>query len=180
MKKVVLQKSMKRIFLIVGILTIIVSFIQISNIEAKEIAKLGSPAPDFTAKDLEENKVSISDYKGKVIFLNIWASWCGPCRKEMPSMESLKEEMKDYNFVILAISVDKGETNKVKAFIERNRFTFKVLHDPKKEIKAKYYYNGIPTTYIIDSKGIVVEKSIGYEQWDSKERIKQFKSLSTK
>lgn len=143
-------------------------------------ASVGSKAPDFTLKDLDGNEVSLSEYRGNVILLNFWATYCGPCRVEMPSMEALNREMEGYGFVILAVSIDPYKSIKVKDFIEKKGYTFKVLHSPKKEILNLYYFTGIPTTYIIDREGVIVEKAIGAENWESLERIDQLKALSIK
>ncbi len=142
-------------------------------------ASVGLKAPDFTLKDLDGNSVRLSDYKGNVILLNLWATYCGPCRTEMPSLNGLMKKMADYKFVILTISIDPGKGEKVRRFMEKNGYALKVLHDPKKEISALYYFTGIPTTYIIDMNGIIVDKAIGSEDWESGYRIDQLKALST-
>lgn len=142
-------------------------------------AAVGFKAPDFSLMDLDGNPVSLSDYRGKVVLLNIWATYCGPCRKEMPSLDGLMKEMADYGFVILAISIDPGKSEDVREFMEENGYAFKVLHDPKKKISARYYFTGIPTTYIIDMNGIIVDKAVGSEDWERKDRIDQLKALST-
>jgi peroxiredoxin len=142
-------------------------------------AAVGLEAPNFTLKDLDGNPVSLSDYKGKVILLNLWATYCKPCRSEMPSLNGLMKKMADYNFVILAVNLDPGKSEGVKEFLVENGYTFKVLHDPKKKISSRYYFTGIPTTYIIDTNGIIVDKSVGSEDWESEERIDQLKALST-
>ncbi|MBN1574005.1 MAG: TlpA family protein disulfide reductase [Deltaproteobacteria bacterium] len=142
-------------------------------------AAVGLKAPDFTLTDLDGNGISLSDYEGKVVLLNLWATYCGPCREEMPSLNGLMKKMADYSFVILTINIDPGKSERVREFMEENGYTFKVLHDPKKEISALYYFTGIPTTYIIDMNGIIVDKSVGAEDWESRDRIDQLKALST-
>lgn len=141
---------------------------------------MGSVAPGLTLKDLDGNDVTLSEYRGNVILLNFWATYCGPCRSEMSSLEALNREMEDYGFVILAVSIDPYKNERVREFVQKRGYTFKVLLSPKKEVMSLYYFTGIPTTYIIDRDGIIVEKAIGSENWDSAERIDQLKALSPK
>jgi cytochrome c biogenesis protein CcmG, thiol:disulfide interchange protein DsbE len=168
----------------IPILLITLTLISVSGANPKIAvgggASVGSKAPGFTLKDLDGNDVSLSEYRGNVILLNFWATYCGPCRSEMSSLEALKGEMEDYGFVILAVSIDPYKAEKVKEFVENRGYTFRVLLSPKKEVMKLYYFTGIPTTYIIDREGIIVEKAIGSEDWDSAERIDQLKALSIK
>jgi peroxiredoxin len=127
--------------------------------------KTGSPAPNFTFPDLTGKKVSLSDYRGRVVFLNIWATWCPPCVDEMPSMEKLYKKFKGDQFEIMAVSID-GEGRKVVApFMERLNLTFPALLDKKGKIKNIYGVTGIPESFIINKKGIIVKKVLGPIDW---------------
>lgn len=147
------------------------------------LEKLGAGIPknevkyfDATFFDLNGKEVKLSDYKGKVIFLNLWATWCPPCRKEMPEMEKLNEKFKNKNFVMLAVSV--GEDNKtVKNFLSKNRYTFPIFTDNKRDIETKYSTGSIPTTYIIDKNGNILAQFIGARDWYSKEAISLIEKL---
>jgi peroxiredoxin len=132
---------------------------------------------NFFLKDLEGKKVELKDFKGKVIFLNFWATWCGPCKEEMPSMEALYQQFKENNFVFLTISVDYEGKKTVKNFIERNHYTFPVLLDPKCETLEVFNVKGIPTTIIIDKKGKMIGKAIGPRNWKNPEFILLLKML---
>ncbi|MGQ9646810.1 MAG: TlpA disulfide reductase family protein [Thermodesulfobacteriota bacterium] len=127
--------------------------------------KTGTKAPNFSLEDLKGKKRELRHYRGKVVFLNFWATWCGPCKEEMPSMEELSAQFKDKDFVFVAISVDYAGINPVKEFIERHRYTFPVLIDPKCETLDLFQVKGIPTTFLIDRKGMLIGKAIGPKDW---------------
>lgn len=118
-------------------------------------------APDFTLLDREGNEITLSDLKGKVIFLNFWNSWCDPCKIEMPDIQKTYEKYKDNDEVmVLTINITAGEKNGVKdtnAFIEENDYTFPVLLDIKGEVARKYYVRGIPTSFFIDKEGYIYD-----------------------
>jgi len=133
--------------------------------------KGGKKAPDFSLKNLSGKNVELKNFRGKVIFLNFWATWCGPCKEEMSSMEALYQEFKEKGFTFLGISVDYGGVKPVKEYIEKNRYTFPVLIDPKSQVLDLYEVKGIPTTFIIDKNGRMIGKSIGPKDWKSQEVI---------
>lgn len=134
----------------------------------------GEKAADFTLPDINGKKVSFSEFKGKVVVLNFWATWCGPCRAEMPSLNNLYNEYKDKGLVVLAVSVDASE-KPVKSFARELKLTFPVLMDKDKAVSFdEYAALGLPTTFLIDKNGIVIEKIMGEREWDSpqmKEKI---------
>ncbi len=141
-------------------------------------AAVGAAAPDFVLNTVDGKSVRLSDYRGQVVFLNFWATWCPPCRSEMPSIERLSREMEGQDFIILAVSIDGFETTQLRNMISPNHYSFTVLHDPEQKVADIYLISGIPTTYIIDKDGTIVDKSVGAEYWDSDERVKQFLSLA--
>ena len=149
---------------------------------AADSLRAGDDAPEFTIMTLDGETVSLSDYRGKVVFLNFWASWCPPCRAEMPSIESLKTKMDDCDFEILAVSVDSGNQekiiNKVQTYIDDNGFTFEVLIDNEMIVAKNYGVISVPTTFILDESGVIVEISRGAEYWDESARLTQFRNLS--
>jgi len=126
-------------------------------------------APNFCLEGLDGRKVELKTFKGKVIFINFWATWCGPCKEEMPSMEALYQQYKEKDFVFLTISVDYGGIKQVKEFIKQNRYTFPVLLDPKCETFDVFRVKGIPTTLIIDKKGRMIGKAVGPRNWKNPE-----------
>jgi len=123
-------------------------------------------APDFTLRDLEDRKVSLRDFQGKLVFLNFWATWCPPCRYEMPSMESLYKEFKGKGLVVLAINLKEGK-EKVRSFMVSERLTFPALLDYSGEVAQRYGVRGIPTTFLINGKREIVGKALGARDWSS-------------
>ncbi|HYE83341.1 MAG TPA: TlpA disulfide reductase family protein [Clostridia bacterium] len=115
---------------------------------------------DFTLEDLSGNKITLSGLKGKKVYLNFWATWCPPCKAEMPDLEKLYQETKESGLVILAVNV--GEDKKtVQDFITKNKYNFPVLLDTKGEISQQYQVTGIPTSYFIDTEGFLDDGATG-------------------
>ena len=126
-------------------------------------------APDFSLLDLNGKKVGLSQFRGKIILLNFWATWCGPCKEEMPFLEILHQQFKEKDFVVLTISVDYEEAKIVREFISKQRYTFPVLLDPKCEVLDLFEVKGIPTSFIIDKKGKMLGRAIGPRDWKCQE-----------
>ncbi len=131
--------------------------------------KSGTKAPHFSLEDLNGKKTELRHYRGKVVFLNFWATWCGPCKEEMPSMEELWKQFKDKDFVFLAISVDYAGVKPARELIEKHRYTFPVLIDSKSEALDLFQVRRIPTTILIDKKGLIVGKAVGPRDWKKQE-----------
>ena len=135
-------------------------------------------AADFTLSDLSGHMVKLSDFRGKVIFLNFWATWCPPCRSEMPSIQKLDKLMAGEKFQLLAVSVDNSGSETVKKFMQDGKYSFKVLHDRTGGVSAKYGVRGIPATFIIDQTGAIVETAVGARDWATPEIVKRLKGLA--
>ncbi len=130
----------------------------------------GKLAANFTLNGLDGHPVTLSALRGKVIMLNIWATWCGPCREEMPSIEKLYEKLQgDPNFVILAVSQDTEGKAAVAPFMAKNGFKFPVLLDPDNKVGDAYGVSGIPETFIIDQQGRIVAHHLGPYDWANPE-----------
>ena len=141
--------------------------------EEKGAIEKGSPAADVAVRTLDGKTVSLSQFKGKVVMLNFWATWCPPCREEMPSMDALHQKFKDNpDFVLLPVSIDE-EAQTVGEFMKRNNYTMPVYHDPNKDAGSVYGITGVPETFIIDKKGVIAEKVIGPLDW-MKPEVLQF------
>jgi len=123
-------------------------------------------APDFTLEDLNGVKVSLSDYRGKIVFLNIWATWCKPCEVEMPAMEKLYQKFQDQNFEMLTISIDTEGKQVIEPYMKKWDLTFPVLLDPESKIVQKFNITGVPETFLIDPQGVVFQHVVGPREWD--------------
>jgi peroxiredoxin len=132
--------------------------------------EVGSEAPPFTAVTLDSvpRTKTLADYKGKVLLLNVWATWCEPCRVEMPSIEKLTHEFGPQGLEVVAISIDfPSAKQQVRDFVKEYGLTFQVLHDPSKDVSAKYQITGYPETFIIGREGTIRKKVIGAADWSS-------------
>lgn len=125
-----------------------------------------SPSPDFTLPNLGGEKVSLKDFRGKLLLLNFWASWCLPCREEMPAMERLYQKYKDRGFVILGVNL-KDDKKSAVAFVRELKITFPIAFDPDGEAGRLYGAWGLPTTYLIDANGIALARAWGPADWYS-------------
>lgn len=137
----------------------------------------GQKAPDFTLKDINGNSVSLSSFKGKVVLLNFWATWCPPCKAEIPSMNKLHQKLKNRGFVMLAVSTDRAVID-VKDFLKTTPVNFPVVVDYNLNVsRSLYRVFMMPTTFLIDRKGVIVEKYFGEQDWTEPEIIKEIEAL---
>ena len=135
-------------------------------------------APDFQVRTPEDGQLRLSDLRGKVVFLNFWATWCEPCREEMPSMERLHRAYKDRGLVVLAISTDTQGASVVKPFIKQFGLTFPVGLDPKMAVTTgAFQVWALPSTIIIDRQGKRILFANGARAWDGKAAHALFESL---
>ena len=177
--KINIQYVLLIVLIIVGVGTIVLLQTKDSsfNIAGKPLLKKGEPAPNFTLPDLDGKMVSLTDYKGKVVLLNIWATWCPPCVEEMPSMEKLHQALKNESFEILAVSIDSTGSQVVAPFMKKHKLSFHTLTDTKGTIKNLFQTTGVPESLIIDKNGNIVEKIIGPRDWNSPDAIRFFQNL---
>jgi peroxiredoxin len=126
---------------------------------------IGQAAPDFTLKSIDGSTISLSSYRGKVVLLNFWATWCAPCKDEMPSMNRLYLKYKGSGLIVLAASTDNSAAA-VERFAARNQLSFSVLLDSDmRAAKSKYRINAQPTTFLIGKDGTVIKKYFGSVNW---------------
>ena len=131
---------------------------------------------DFTLPYLNGTQFTLSQQKGKVIFLNFWATWCPPCRAEMPSMEALYQKFKDREFDIIAVNIQESN-NDVSAFMRQLNLSFPVVMDSRGLVSGAYAVRSIPTSFIIDKRGLIVGRLVGSIDWNSPAVIAAFEVL---
>jgi peroxiredoxin len=151
-----------------------------STLKSTKSIQPGHEVPDFAFPDIDGKKVSLSDHRGKVVLVNVWATWCPPCRQEMPSMQRLYEKFKGESFKILAVSIDSEGRQTVAPFMRKMNLTFTALLDQEETIRPLYGITGVPESFIIDKQGILVKKIIGPINWASPEVFLFFKDLIQK
>ncbi|GAW68915.1 thioredoxin [Geoanaerobacter pelophilus] len=149
-----------------------------SGCSKKEVpAQEGAAAPDFTLQDLSGKQVQLSSLKGKVVLVNFWATWCPPCREEIPSMVKLNQVMQGKNFQMLAISVDEGGQQAVQEFFRQNGVSLPALFDTDGSVSRRYGTTGVPETFIVDGKGMIRKKVIGGVDWSAPEVLQYLEGL---
>jgi peroxiredoxin len=137
---------------------------------------VGAEAPDFVAVNIaSEDSVRLSDYQGEVVLLNLWATWCAPCRQEMPSMERLYEELGPEGLRIVAVSVDPTR-RVVHEFVDEYGLTFDILHDQSQRVDVLYQTTGLPESFVIDRHGVIVKKTYQME-WDHPAQVAFLRTL---
>jgi len=146
---------------------------------ALELIKPNRPqqAKDFKIAALDGGRLNLADFKGKVVFLNLWATWCGPCKEEMPAMERLWQRYKGEGLVVIALSMDSGGAKTVKPYIERAKYTYPIGLDPKMEIAQLYGAHSVPSTFIIDRNGALRAIALGPRDWDGRASFAFFDAL---
>jgi peroxiredoxin len=135
-------------------------------------------APDFSLTDVNGNKVSLKDFRGKSVLINFWATWCGPCREELPSLQALHEKLSGEGFVVLAINIDRRNPDRVKKYMKEYNLSFPVPIDPSQQVRKKYYIMGLPVSYLVDPNGKLRGFISGARSWDSPASIEVMRSLN--
>jgi peroxiredoxin len=136
------------------------------------------PAMDFELQDMDEQKIKLSDYRGKVILLNFWATWCPPCIREMPSMERLHKQVDAGGFKVIAIN-QMEDADQVFAFTGQLEVdpTFEILFDTTSSVSRDYAVRGLPTTFLIDKEGRIRYRAVGGREFDHPEVVKIIEQL---
>jgi len=133
------------------------------------VLKVGDQAPNFQLRDLDGQAVTLSEYRGSVVFINFWATWCGPCRVEMPAMEALYKAIDRKNFEILAVSTDQQGAAVTRSFRNQLGLTFPILHDSDYRVGLAYGARTLPMTFLVDRRGVVIHRIFGARDWESPE-----------
>ena len=129
--------------------------------------QVGSPAPEITVQRMSGKAVSVSSYRGQVLLLDVWASWCGPCKQELPMLDDIAARLRHKGVEVLAVSVDQERENVVKFLGSRGRWALTIAHDPRGEIADRLQPEKMPTSYIIDREGIIRYVNYGFVPGDA-------------
>jgi len=140
--------------------------------------RVGDEAPNFHLRDLQGRTMSLSQFRGKVVLLNFWATWCGPCRIEMPAMERLYRTISRKDFEILAVSTDPQGAAVTRPFQQDMGLTFPILHDPDMRTGLTYGTRTLPLSFMVDRQGVVRKKIFGARDWDSPEARELIRMLT--
>jgi peroxiredoxin len=141
---------------------------------------VGYLAPDFNLRNLKGNYQSLESFSGQVVVLNFWATWCVPCRVEMPSFEKLYRRYRSEGVVVLAVTLDKNSKQKVESFVDEYGISFPILLDEEGKVERLYPSMTIPFTYVIDREGRVVARVDGAKNWGSNETFEAVEYLLKK
>ena len=139
--------------------------------------QLGQSLADFTLPDLQGQPVQLVALRGKVVFVNVWATWCQPCIEEMPTIQRLYERLHGQGLEILAVSLDALGIQVVGPFLQNYRLTFPTLLDTKNLVQRLYHTTGVPESFIVDKRGILVDKVVGPRDWAHPQVLAQFERL---
>ena len=137
---------------------------------------LQETAPDFTLKSLDGGNLRLEEYRGQVVLINFWASWCGPCRQEMPLLDRLHERYEDTGFAVLGVNVE-GEVGPARDIVDRTRVSFPVLIDEGQRVSQRYQLEAMPSTIVVDRDGMVRYIHRGYKPGDESKYIEVVKEL---
>lgn len=131
--------------------------------------EVGDRVPEYSAQSLSGQEIAFADHRGEVVLINVWATWCGPCRVEMPPIQNLYSRFKDQGFTVLAVSIDTGPSykEKVEEFVREFELDFPVLLDPESRIGRVLQTIGVPETFVVDRQGRIIKRLIGATEWDS-------------
>lgn len=136
-----------------------------------------SPAPAFVTKNLDSDDVTLEDYKGKVVLLHFWATWCAPCIEEMPHMEELWKTYKDKDLIVVAVTVQEEPNGQIRAFVEKAGISFPILLDTDGKISEMYELSAMPSSYLISRDGKLAGRIKGTEDWSKPEVKQQIENL---
>ena len=131
--------------------------------------QVGAPAPEIRVESMGGKALGLGDFRGKVVLLDVWASWCGPCKQELPMLDDMAKRLRGDGVEVLAVSIDQERANVVKFLRARSRWSLTIAHDPKGEIADRLAPEKMPTSYVIDRAGIIRYVNSGFEPGDAAE-----------
>lgn len=172
------KKGVVLVIFIAAVVLLVLFLIAKKGSKGPGIIAEGDQAPQFALTSLDGKQVSLANFRGKVVMLHFWATWCSPCVEEIPTIDKLYRAMFGKDFEILAVSVDEGGAGTVVPFLKRNKLTLPVLLDPSHSVAKRYGTFKFPETYIIDRNGMVKYKVIGPRDWTDSVTIKALQDMT--
>ena len=155
--------------------SVLVAFMALLGAHTHAVA-VQDQAPDFTLKSLEGGNLRLEEYRGQVVLINFWASWCGPCRQEMPLLDRLHHRYEDTGFAVLGVNVE-GEVKPAQEIVDKTNVTFPVLIDEDQKVSEMYNLEAMPSTVVVDRDGIVRYIHRGYKPGDEAKYVEIVKEL---
>jgi len=170
------SNNKKQMVLLIGLVLFavlfIIGYVAKDRQAGRKIIASGDQAPEFRLQAMDGSLINLSDFRGKVVMVHFWATWCPPCVEELPLLDRLYRTVVDKDFQLLAVSVDEGGAPAVAAFLKKNGLTLPVLLDPDRMIAGLYGTYKFPETYIVDRQGVVRYKVIGPRDWSDPANVK--------
>jgi len=154
---------------------VLVALMGLQSVHAYAVT-LQEEAPDFTLKSLEGNNLRLEEYRGRVVLINFWASWCGPCRQEMPLLDRLHRRYEDTGFAVLGVNVE-GEVKPAQELVDKTKVTFPILIDEGQKVSELYDLEAMPSTVVVDRDGVVRYIHLGYKPGDEAKYVDIVKLL---
>jgi peroxiredoxin len=146
------------------------------SVYANASVNVSEQAPDFTLKSLEGQNLRLEEYRGQVVLINFWASWCGPCRQEMPILDQLHQRYEDTGFAVLGVNVE-GEIAPAQKIVDKTNVTFPVLIDEGQSVSQMYDLEAMPSTVVVDRAGVIRYVHMGYKPGDEAKYVEIVKQL---
>lgn len=172
------MKTKALIIPLVLLLVIIVAFFSVRSRRSVKVAEIGSAVQNFEVTDINNNKISLSDLKGSVLFVNFWATWCGSCVEELPNVQRLFRSLSGNSSFKMITILYKDNGQRALGYMQQNGYTFPVYLNPDDSAAKIFGITGVPETFIIDKKGILRDKVLGPAEWDSPQAISSFQALT--
>ena len=166
---------MRQIFAILLILLIFVGSLKALNVSLTKVPP--RPAPDLALERLDGSILNPDDLKGMTLIVNFWATWCPPCRKEMPALQRAWESLRDENILLLGIAVGENKTA-VAEYVEKMKLDFPIALDPTTDSSSEWAVRGLPTTYVVDPSGQIVLEAVGERDWDDSAILDQIRAVA--
>jgi peroxiredoxin len=171
----------RRIYLLIAVMALGVwALVYSLRHDFQKEPRLGVLAPDFSLPDNRQEMLSLKSLRGKVVLLNFWASWCGPCQSEMPSLEALFQKYRDRGLVILGVSMDDEGWPAINQFLQQVPVTFPIVNDQNQSVSDLYQTYRVPETYLIDTQGRIVDKFVGPQDYNQEVFFKKLERILPK